>query len=141
MSVQICIIKTGETVIGDIKEVLDAEQNKSLGYKVQHPYVLNYNYGTNLKVSELSQEVENTEDSGTSYTFSAWAPLAAEREFNFPYEFVECIYSPHNVVTEAYNVVVKNWLEQNLNKVNVDSSKTIVTQNVDISTAIEEENN
>lgn len=137
MSVKICVLRTGETVIGDIKEVIDQEENKSLGYKIEHPYVLNYGYQASLKVSEVDEEIESDRE-GASYTFSAWAPLAAEREFNFVFDFVDCIYEPHKAVTESYNVIVNHWLDENLNKVNVESEKTITTKNIDMSKILTE---
>lgn len=44
MSIKICLLRTGETVIGNLKEVIDPEQNKSLGYKIEHPYAIDYQY-------------------------------------------------------------------------------------------------
>ena len=37
MSIKLLVLETGETVIGDIKEVMDKEKDEALGYKVEAP--------------------------------------------------------------------------------------------------------
>lgn len=129
MSIKICLLRTGETVIGNLKEVLDAAENKSLGYKIEHPYVIDYKYNSALKLGEDGVEGNTTE---AEYAFRAWAPLSSEREYNFPHEFIDVIYSAHKVVEEAYNAIVTHYLEENTIKVEVDGSRTVTTKLLDI---------
>lgn len=139
MSVKVCLLRTGETIIGDVKEVIDPTENKSLGYKLQHPYVIDYKYETTLKLKEDNASVEGSTNSPATYAFRSWSPLAAEREFNLQFDFIDCIYDPHAVVLESYNTIVGHYLEEHTNRVTVDSSQTIVTQGVDIGTEFKSE--
>ena len=138
MSVQICLLRTGQTVIGDLKEVLDPVENKSLGYKIHHPYIIDFTYTSSLTLDENG--VQDTDKKDSTYSFKFWAPLAAEREFNFAYDFVDVIYSPHKVVGESYNTIVNYYINENTVSVQVDGSKTITTKKLDIEKSIAEEN-
>jgi len=44
MSIQLCLLETGETIIADIKEAIDPDQNKSMGYFVSHPFVIDHKF-------------------------------------------------------------------------------------------------
>lgn len=138
MSVKLCLLKTGETVIGDLKEVIDPEQNKPLGYKIVHPYAVDFTYRNVLKLE--GDEVKTSDEDKAEYAFKFWAPLAAEREFNLPYEFIDVIYQPHKVVEEAYNAIVNHYISENTISVEVDGMDTIVTYNTDIQKEIAEAN-
>jgi hypothetical protein len=138
MSVKICLLRTGETVIGDLKEVLDPVENKSLGYKIQHPYIIDFTYVSSLVLDENGIETGEKKDS--TYAFKFWAPLSSEREFNFNYDFVEVIYAPHKVVEESYNTIVNHYIEENTISVQVDGTKTITSKKLDIEKSIAEEN-
>lgn len=138
MSVKICLLKTGETVIGDLKEVLDPVENKSLGYKIEHPYVIDFTYTSSLQLDENG--VNDSEKRDSTYAFKFWAPLSSEREFNFNYDFVEVIYSPHKLVEESYNTIVNHYINENTISVQVDGTKTITTKKLDIEKSIAEEN-
>lgn len=126
MSIKMCVLRTGETVIGDVKEVLDTEQNKSLGYKISNPYTVTYQYANELKVAE--GEIEEKEDSDGQYSFRFWAPLSAERDFNFPFEFIDVIYEPHRDVVDSYITVLEHYQKDFYHEFEVDIEDTIVTR-------------
>lgn len=130
MSIKICLLRTGETVIGNLKEVIDPEQNKSLGYKIEHPYAIDYQYRKALKLGEEGVEGEVGNDA--EYAFRAWGGLAAEREFNFNYDFVDVVYTPHKAVEESYNMIVNHWIEENTHKITVQGNEAIKTRGIDL---------
>lgn len=133
MSIKICILRTQETVIGNLKEVVDPQENKSLGYKIEHPYVIDYKFEQKLVLSEDNKSVGGGTETPATYAFRSWCPLAAEREFNLPYDMVDCIYSPHRAVEESYNTIVNHYIDEHTNSATVIGSKTVTTKGVDVS--------
>jgi hypothetical protein len=124
MSIQLCLLETGETIIADIKEAIDPDQNKSMGYFVSHPFVVDHKFE---KVVALDEEiVDNTEDNST-IAFKLWAPLAKHFEFKFTYDFVRVIYEPHTSLSETYIDLIAKWQEDNTEEIVVDKSKTNIS--------------
>lgn len=138
MGIKICLLKTRETVIGELKEVIDPKENKSLGYRINHPYTIDFSYRNVLKIDK--EEVQKSDDDNSEFSFRFWAPLSKDREFDFPYEFVDVIYNPHESVEKAYNTIVNHYITENTINVEVDGIDTILSYNQDLQKAIVEEN-
>ena len=95
MSVKLCLLKTGQTVIGDLKEVIDHVENKTFGYKISNPYVVEFEFRNTLQV-DGEERVTTSDEDNAGIKFKFWAPLAAERDFNFPPNFLEItLLYPH----------------------------------------------
>lgn len=129
MSIKLCLLKTGETVIGDVKEVIDPNENKSLGYKMCAPYIVDYQYEKTLTVEDgtIEGNVKETAQKDSQISFKFWAPLSNERDFNFPYEFVEVIYEPHDKIVQSYLAILEHWQTENTLSVTVETDQTIIT--------------
>ena len=125
MSIQVLVLETGETVIGDISEVLDKEKNESLGYRVSDPYIVKTVYES-LDTAAPEGEVQAQR---ARIDFDFWAPLAQDREFDFVKDFVRVIYTPQESVTQMYFDTLAKKESVDGNEVNVDTMKTIVTVN------------
>lgn len=123
MSIQVLVLETGETVIGDISEVLDKEKNESLGYRVTDPYIVKTVYES-LDPNAPEGEVQ---EQRARIDFDFWAPLAKDREFDFVKDFVRVIYTPQESVTQMYFDTLAKKESVDGNEVNVDTMKTIVT--------------
>lgn len=123
MSIKICVLATGETVIGDVKEVIDREKNESLGYRVDAPYVIEYKFNEQLNLENLNEEERN--DSEIAYHF--WAPLSKDRDFNFTFDFVKVIYEPHDMIIQSYLKILEDWQKQNTRQIEVDPTQVIST--------------
>lgn len=122
MSIQAVILETGETIITDVQEVIDPQENKSLGYKLTNPFVLNLDY---------SQPADTTVEGGTAtdakVDFTPWCPIASERQFQVERDFCRVIYKVHGSLEELYVNTLANWDEYNMNKVDVETARTHVT--------------
>ena len=130
MSIKLCLLKTGETVIGDVKEVIDPAKNETLGFKISAPYVIDYQYQKVLNVEDVNLEVNETEkNTDSQINFRFWAPLSSERDFKFPHEFVEVIYEPHKSIVESYISILEHWQKENTVEVVIDTNETVVTMN------------
>lgn len=121
MSIQICILENGETVIADIREAIDTEKNESLGYIVNNPFIVEHDYQSTVSLDE--NNIGDIEDKST-VSFKRWAPLARRYEFNYPHSFVRVIYEPHVSVVNAYISLIQQWTEKYTEDVVVDKSRT-----------------
>lgn len=124
MSIQICLLRSGETVIADIKEALDPEKNESVGYFVSNPFIIDHKYET---VVALDDEVVENPENKSSLEFKRWGPLARRYEFNFPSEFITVIYEPAPILCETYVSLIQQWQEDNTVSVECDKSRTNVS--------------
>jgi len=123
MSIQVLVLETGETVIGDISEVLDKEKNESLGYRVSDPYIVKTVYET---LDENTPEGE-VQPQRARIDFDFWAPLASDREFDFVKDFVRVIYTPQESVTQMYFDTLAKKETVDGHTADVDTMKTIVS--------------
>jgi hypothetical protein len=139
MSVKLCLLKTGQTVIGDLKEVIDHAENKCLGYKICNPYVVDFEFKNTLQV-EGEEKVTTSDEDNAGIKFSCWSPLAAERDFNFPYEFIDVIYEPHRDVVRSYNTVVNHVIDENTVTQFIDGKDVILTYNQNLEESVTEIN-
>jgi len=139
MSVKLCLLKTGQTVIGDLKEVVDHAENKTMGYKIIEPYSIDFEYRNTLTV-DGNEKVKNSTLDNAGVKFNFWAPLSAQREFNFPYEFIDVIYEPHQEIVSLYNSVVNHYIEENTITQTVNGEDVIITYNQDLEEKIQESN-
>lgn len=121
MSIQILILETGESVIADVREALDPEENKSLGFLVDEPYEVRAIINRRIDTEDL----ENTDlKNSSSVEFRAWAPLSANRTFRFTEDFVRCIYKAHDDVVQQYIDILQKWQEENTVTVHTEKSMT-----------------
>lgn len=110
MSLQVCLLKTGENIIGDVREVIDKEKNVFMGYRVSDPFVVEL---TNVKtVSVVDDVVESCDHTSTKVIFKQWAPLAERMEFDFTKEFVEVIYPPCRDILNSYISIVADYKQR-----------------------------
>ena len=124
MSIQICLLETGESIIADVKEAIDPEQNKAVGYFVTNPFIIEHVYDT---VVALDDEVVDQPEDKSTISFKRWAPLARRFEFNYEYDFVRVIYEPATSLVETYVSLIQKWQEDHTEVIEADKSKTNIT--------------
>ena len=120
------VLEGGETILARVKEVHDKEKQEFLGYRVEDPYITHIEWGNKTETSVEGTTVIGDSDE-CEVKFSFWAPLAAEREFDFVKDFVRVIYEPHEDTVKLYMAVLAHHQEQYTKSVTVDTGKTIVT--------------
>ena len=125
MSVQAVILETGETIIADITEAIDKAENKSLGYKLLNPFVINLSYDKAVTDTTGIDGLGQANDAKIDFT--PWCPLADVREFRVEHDFCRVIYEAHGKVVELYINAVSHWNEYNVNDQTVETEKTVVS--------------
>lgn len=100
----IVILKTGEQLICDLKEIFDGEgvEKKGICLLMRHPHVLSLIQNT----AETYQDVQ--------IKFSKWCPYSTDIQFKIPYDIVVAIGACDAGLSEAY-VNKISQIEQALN--------------------------
>jgi len=126
MSIKLLVLETGETVIGDIKEVMDKEKDEALGYKVEAPYTIDFTPGSTQNLNEAAPEPSAIPQGDIGFRF--WAPMSADRDFQFTYDFVRVVYEPHSDIVAAYLDVVARYQSENTVHLDPVMKETVVSQ-------------
>ena len=121
------VLETGDTVIGDIKEVMDKEKNEALGYRVEAPYCVDFIPGSTQNLNEEAPNPDEVQKADIGFRF--WAPLSADRDFQFTYDFVRVVYTPHEDIVAAYLNVIARYQAENTVEINPDMGETVVSEN------------
>ena len=99
MTVKVMLLKSGEDVISDAKEIMDTENKGIVAYHLSNPFVMQL-------ISEESDElqVEGQEAPRTKYSvrYTHWAPLSKQRAFVIPADWLVTIYDPHDNIMRDY---------------------------------------
>jgi hypothetical protein len=95
MSIKLALLKSGETIITDAKEMVSGE--KVCGYIFTEPYVV-------LTQSPvlLMEEQSVNEDRPVNITLTPWIMLTQEKDILVPLDWVVTMVDPVSVVTEMY---------------------------------------
>jgi len=112
MTVKVMLLKSGEDVISDAQEVKDKETNSIIAYFLRNPYVMQL---TTTPIDENEDELDSDEDEENprvkiQVSYTHWAPLAKQREFYIPADWVVTLYDPHDNINNDY--VAKHASEQ-----------------------------
>lgn len=95
MSVKIALLKSGESVIADIKELVS--DDKVCGYLFKNPH--------KMKVSNsifLTEESIEPEDGTVSITFSSWILFTSDDEIPVRPDWIVTIVEPVKSIKEMY---------------------------------------
>lgn len=94
MSIKVVMLKSGEDVIADVKEVYI--DTNVVGYQIENPYIVRLLD----KIPSLDGEKIATLE--WDIFFSPWAPLSVDKKFIIPADWVVTIYEPHTDVKNSY---------------------------------------
>ena len=107
MSIKITILKSGETVISDAKELIS--ENRPCGYLLSNPHNIKVEYDKQILLTEENEPA----GPDVRVTFSNWIPLTEEKEIAIPFDWVVTIVEPIETIRKMYEEKIN---EQN-NKV------------------------
>ena len=93
MSVKIALLKSGESVIADIKELISDE--KVCGYLFTKPQKIDINQGIFLVE-------EPTESDSVSITFSSWIMFTSDIEIPVRPDWIVTIVEPVKTIKQMY---------------------------------------
>ena len=106
MTIKILVLKSGEDVIADIKEMMTPD-NKVMGYLLTKPCVVKLVSTAPLTAEE--DDPDNEHSSEVRIRMHPWAPLAKEKEIPLTSEWVVTMVTPIDKVLDMYKTqVLKN---------------------------------
>ena len=94
MSVKLLLLKSGEEVITEAKEIVNPETKEPMGYHLHKPFRLDI-------VSNDGGIVFNNEK-GYQISWFPWAPLSKDKDFFLPAVHVITAYDPLDSISEQY---------------------------------------
>lgn len=98
MSIKLILLKSGETIISDAKEIVKEEKDTIFGYLMKEPYVVSMK----RKILLVEQEDYNSNDREVEIVLSPWIPLSSDNEFVVNPDWVVCIMNPDKSVLNIY---------------------------------------
>ena len=107
MTIKILVLKSGEDVIADIKEMMTPD-NKVMGYLLTKPCVVKLVSTAPLTAEE--DDPDNEHSSEVRIRMHPWAPLAKEKQVPLSTEWVVTMFSPIEKVLDMYK---KQVLKEN----------------------------
>ena len=106
MTIKILVLKSGEDVIADIKEMMTPD-NKVMGYLLTKPCVVKLVSTAPLTAEE--DDPDNEHSSEVRIRMHPWTPLAKEKEIPLTSEWVVTMVTPIDKVLDMYKTqVLKN---------------------------------
>ena len=112
MTVKILLLKSGEDVITDVKEMVSPD-NKVIGYFLSKPCII-----------KLVPKKTDADKKETSITMYPWMPLAKEKEIPLSTDWVVTMVTPVEKVEQMYKEDVLNG--QTTDQVNNSDKSTEV---------------
>ena len=100
MSVKLLLLKSGEEVITEVKEILDPDSKDPIGFHMHKPFRLDI-------VSNDDDGIVINQTKGYQVSWFPWAPLSKERDFFLPGHHVLTAYDPLDSIVEQYLLAIK----------------------------------
>ena len=94
MSIQLALLKSGEEVIADIKEIRQEETDELVSYLFKKPYCVK------IKTSQVLVEQETRPKHELAYY--KWMSLSKDDDIIVNKDWVVCITDPHDSVKKNY---------------------------------------
>ena len=99
MTVKLVMLKSGEDIIADVKEIKSVEQ-EVIGYFFHDPLIVKMHHPEEPTV--LSEGTTNTYSSKISILFYPWIPLSAEKKVPCSADWVITIVEPIENLKKLY---------------------------------------
>ena len=116
MTIKILVLKSGEDVIADIKEMMTSD-NQVMGYILTKPCVVKLMSAAPLTAEDDDSNIEGSSE--VRIRMHPWAPLAKEKQVPLSTEWVVTMFSPVEKVLDMYK---KQVLKENGKTDTTDSS-------------------
>ena len=102
MSIKIALLKSGESVIADIKELVQEDQIR--GYLFKDAFAVNLapKYGFLTEESDLGEE----DDDELNVAFTSWIPLTNDKEIPVRYDWLVTIVNPAKEIQKLYEEMI-----------------------------------
>ena len=97
MSIKLTLLKSGETLISEMKELVAEKEQQAHAYLLENPHIVQTREKT-----FLSEEEKKTGDFGIDVTLIPWIILSADKKVIIPVDVVTTIVEPINSVKQMF---------------------------------------
>jgi len=118
MSIKIALLKSGEFIISDIKELISekSETEKSIvGYLFTNPFIVNIDPKDEILIEEalLTEEAyESDAPKEMEIMFTPWIPFTMDKEIPVRYDWLVTVVSPAKQIQELYEEMINGQDDQ-----------------------------
>ena len=97
MSIKLTLLKSGETLISEMKELVAEKEQQAHAYLLENPHVVQTREKT-----FLSEEEKKIGDFGIDVTLIPWIILSADKKIIIPVDVVTTIVEPIESVKQMF---------------------------------------
>ena len=97
MSIKLTLLKTGEQLISDMKELSEEGKDEPKAYLLENPHTVEIN-----EKQFMTEEEKKDGDFGINVTLLPWIILSQDNQMIIPFDSVLTIVEPLNSVTQLY---------------------------------------
>ena len=97
MSIKLTLLKTGEQLISEMKELVPEDQEQVHAYLLDNPHTVEIN-----EKQFVTEEEKKSGDFGIDVTLLPWIILSQDNQMIVPFDSVLTIVEPLNSVTQLY---------------------------------------
>ena len=110
MSVKLTVLKTGEHIISDMKELMAEGQENAQAYLLENPHT----YTINEK-RFITEEEKKDGDFGIDVSLFPWLILSKDSQMIIPVDSVLTVVEPVNALTKLYQDKLSSFKMEELN--------------------------
>ena len=97
MSIKLTLLKTGEQLISEMKELVPEDQEQVHAYLLDNPHTVEIN-----EKHFVTEEEKKDGDFGINVTLLPWIILSQDNQMIVPFDSVLTVVEPLNSVTQLY---------------------------------------
>ena len=97
MSIKLTLLKSGETLISEMKELVAEDKEQAHAYLLENPHKVE-----TREKSFLTEDEKKTGDFGIDVTLIPWIILSADKKVIIPVDVVTTIVEPINSVKQMF---------------------------------------
>ena len=97
MSIKLTLLKSGETIISEMKELVAEDKEQAHAYLLENPHMVEIR-----EKSFLTEDEKKTGDFGSDVTLIPWIVLSADKKVIIPTDVVTTIVEPIASVRQMF---------------------------------------
>ena len=110
MSIKLTLLKTGEQLISDMKELVAEGKDQAHAYLLENPHTVEIN-----EKQFVTEEEKKDGDFGINVSLVPWIILSKDKKMVIPVDSVLTIVEPLDAVTKLYLDKLKSFKMEEIN--------------------------
>ena len=110
MSIKLTLLKSGEQLVSEMKELVAEGQEQAHAYLLENPHIVDIN-----EKEFLTEDEKKDGDFGINVSLVPWIILSKDKKMVIPVDTVLTIVEPLDAVTKLYLDKLKSFKMEELN--------------------------